>query len=106
MSKEAVLKVIEAENEANKIVLDAESRAAFMIEEARKKAEEDYFAYRNMLEAEYKRRVGQVLEDAEFLISERLQEAERNAEAICNQAVPNVPPVVREIVRRIMNQCQ
>ena len=106
MSKEAVLQVKAAEDEAKKIILDAENRASLMIEEARKSAENDYFENRQSLEAEYKRRVDQVVDDAEFLISERLREAERDAEVLCAEATPNIPPVVREIVRRIMNECQ
>lgn len=106
MSKEAILQVKAAEDEAKKIISDAEDRAAKMINEARAKAEKDYLLYREGLQAEYSRRIEQVMEDAEFLISERLNEAEQDAEIICASAVPNTPPVVREIVRRIMNECQ
>ena len=106
MSKEAILRVIAAEDDAKKIVLEAEDRAALMIKEAKEKAESDYLEHRRVLEAEYQRRVDQVSEDAEFLIAERLREAERDAEALCAHAVPNTPFAVREVVRRIMNECQ
>ena len=106
MSKEAILRVMAAEDEAKNIILDAKNRAAIMIKEAKETAESDYISHRKTLEQEYLRRVDQVMEDAEFLISERLSEAERDAEAICAQAVPNTPFVVREVVRRIMNECQ
>ena len=106
MSKEAILRVMAAEDEAKNIILDAENRAAIMIKEAKEAAESGYLAHRKTLEQEYLRRVDQVMEDAEFLISERLSEAERDAEAICAQAAPNTPFVVREVVRRIMNECQ
>ena len=106
MSKEAILQVKAAEEEARKIILAAQNKAQSMINDARAEAEKDYLEYRSSLDAEYKRRVDQVAEDAEFLISERLMEAERDAEQILNAATPNIPPTVREIVRRIMNECQ
>ncbi len=106
MSKEAVLQIKAVEEEANGIILEAQSRAALMIEDARKSAEDDYLRHRENLKAEYSRRVEQVASDAEFLISERLGEAEKDSELICAEATPNIPPVVREIVRRIMNECQ
>lgn len=106
MSKEAILQVKAAEDEARKIILDAEACAERLINEARSAEEKDYLEYRKTLEAEYKRRVEQVVDDAEFLISERLSEAEHDAEVLCAEAIQGVPPVVREIVRRIMNECQ
>ncbi len=106
MSKEAVLKAKEAEEKASKIILEAQQKADALIKDATERAEKDYLEYKNSLDAEYKRRVGQVSEDAEFLVSERRNEAEHDAEIMCAEAVANIPPTVREVVRRIMNECQ
>ena len=75
MSKEAILRVMAAEEEAKKIILDAEKKAALMIKEALEKAEKDYFEHTRSLDAEYKRRVDIVSADAEILIAERKKTA-------------------------------
>ena len=106
MSKEAILRVMAAEDEAKRIILDAEARAALMIKEARENAEKDYSDHTRSLDAEYRRRFELVSADAEILIRERRNDAERDAKLMCQEAVANVPPAVREVVRRIINECQ
>ncbi len=106
MSREAILQVISAEDEAKKIVDAAKEKAAIMVKEAREKAERDYSDHKRVLGAEYKRRVDLVGEDAEILITERINQAERDAETMCREATANIPLAVREVVRRIVNECQ
>ena len=106
MSREAILQVLAAEEEAKKIVDSANERAALMIKEAKTRAEHEYMEYTEYLHAEYGRRVELVGEDAELLISERRADAERDAEIMCREAVQNIPLAVREVVRRMVNECQ
>ena len=106
MSKEAILQVISAEDEAKRIVDAANEKAALLVKEARAKAECDYSEHKKNLGAEYKRRIELVGEDAEILVTERIGQAERDAEIMCRDAQPNIPLAVREVVRRIVNECQ
>ena len=106
MSKEAVLMVISAEEQAKEIVSKANFEAELMIKEAKEKAEKDYLDHVSSVEAEYNARLQQVSDQAESLIGVRLKEAENDANVICKQAAHNVPYAVREVLRRIMNECQ
>lgn len=106
MSKEAVLKVKEAEAEAKKIVNDANLKAKKMIEQAESRSDSTCNKHEEMLADEYKRRVDQVRSDALVLVDENrlknLREtarAERNAREHMNEAV-------KIVLRRLIEECQ
>ena len=77
-----------------------------MITGSGERAQRDYSEHKRALGAEYKRRVELVGEDAEILVTERIDQAQRDAEIMCREATPNIPFAVREVVRRLVNECQ
>ncbi len=106
MSKEAVLRVREAEEQASAIIENARAEAAKIVKEATERAEADIIAHEKNLQAEYKRRVAQVKEDAEALIAERIDEAVRDTVIMQEHAGANAPYATNKVIRRIMDECQ
>ena len=106
MSKEAILRVKDAEAQAKKMINDAHIEAKRLIDEAQKKADEKCITLESSLNDEYSERVMQVREDTMALVEESLQKAHREADALERKAKLNMPATVRSISRRIIGECQ
>lgn len=106
MSKEAVLRVKDAEAQAKKMINDAYAEAKRLIDEAQKEANESCIALEASLNEEYSERVMQVREDTMMLVEESLERAHREADALERKAKLNMPATVRSISRRIIGECQ
>ena len=106
MSKEAVLRVKEAEAQAKKMIDDAYAEAKRLIDEAQKEANEGCAALEATLNEEYSQRVMQVREDTMSLVEESLEKAHREADSLERKAKLNMPATVRSISRRIIGECQ
>ena len=106
MSKGAVLKVIEIEDQAKKIIDEANINAKKIVEAAQLEAESSCIELEISLDLEYKERVIQVKEDTREIIEQGLEKANRDADAMERKAMLNLPVAIRVISRRIMNECQ
>ena len=106
MSKEAVLRVKEAEAPAKKMIDDAHAEAKRLIDVAQKEANESCISLEVSLNEEYSERVMQVREDTMALVEESLEKAHRDADALERKAKLNMPATVRTISRRIIGECQ
>lgn len=106
MSKEAVLRVKEAEAQAKKMIDDANLEAKRIIDEAQNIANESCAALEMSLSEEYSERVMQVREDTMALVEESLEKAHREADGLERKAKLNMPATVRSISRRIIGECQ
>lgn len=106
MSKEAVLRVKDAEAQAKKMIDDAYAEAKRMIESAHKDANDSCLALEESLNEEYGERVMQVREDTMALVEESLEKAHRDADALERKAKLNMPATVRSLSRRIIGECQ
>lgn len=106
MSKEAVLKVKEAEAEAKRIINDANLKAKEMVEKAELKADSDCKKYEAMLSDEYKRRVEQVRSDALVLVDENRLKNQREAAWSEKKAREHMNDAVKIVLRRLIEECQ
>ena len=106
MSKGAVLKVMEIEDKAKKIIDEANAAAKKIVEDATLEAEKSCSELENSLNLEYKERVAQVKEDTLELIEQTIEKTNRDADAMERKAMLNMPVAVRVISRRIVNECQ
>lgn len=106
MSKEAVLKVMGAEDEAERIIADATIKAKSIVEDAKKQADEECIALRESLKTEYSERVANVRQDSKVLIDESIEKAQREAQSLERRAKLNMPAAVRYICRRFADECQ
>ena len=106
MSKGAVLKVMEIEDKAKKIIDEANTEAKKIVEDATLKAEKSCLELEESLNLEYKERVAQVKEDTLALIEQTIEKTNRDADAMERKAMLNLPVAVRVISRRIVSECQ
>ena len=106
MSKGAVLKIIEIEDQAKQIIEDANIKAKKIIEDAQFDAQKSCDELEAALQLEYKDRVVQVREDTHELIEQSLEKTNRDADAMERKAMLNLPVAVRVISRRIISECQ
>lgn len=106
MSKEAVLKVMRAEDEAQRIIDDATLKAKSIVDGAKKQADDECLALRQSLKAEYSERVANVRQDSKMLIDESIEKAHREAQSLERRAKLNMPAAVRYICRRFADECQ
>ena len=106
MSKGAVLKIIEIEDQAKQIIEDANIKAKKIIEDAQLDAQKSCDELEASLQLEYKDRVVQVREDTHELIEQSLEKTNRDADAMERKAMLNLPVAVRVISRRIISECQ
>ena len=106
MSKGAVLKVMEIEDQAKKIIDEANASAKKIVEEATMEAEKSCTELEESLNLEYKERVVKVREDTLELIEQTIEKTNRDVDAMERKAMLNMPVAIRVISRRIMNECQ
>lgn len=106
MSKGAVLKVIEIEDKAKKIIDEANIAAKKIVDEATCESEKSCAELEASLNLEYKERVMQVKEDTLELIEQTIEKTNRDADAMERKAMLNMPVAVRVISRRIVSECQ
>ena len=106
MSKGAVLKVMEIEDKAKKIIDEASTEAKKIVEDATLKAEKSCLELEESLNLEYKERVAQVKEDTLALIEQTIEKTNKEADAMERKAMLNLPVAVRVISRRIVSECQ
>ena len=106
MSKEAVLKVKEAEAEAQKIIEDATEKAKKMVDHAQESMQKRCGDYEADLEDDYRKRVEQVKEDASALVEDSRKKAIFRARWEEKKARMNMPDAVRIVLRRIISECQ
>lgn len=106
MSKGAVLKIMEIEDQAKKIIDEANIAAKKIIDNAQLEAERSCIELENSLKEEYKERVVQVRADTLELIDESLVKTNRESDALERKAMLNLPVAVRVISRRIVSECQ
>ena len=106
MSKGAVLKVMEIEDKAKKIIDEANLEAKKIVEDATLEAEKSCSELEESLNLEYKERVAQVKEDTLALIEQSIEKTNKEADAMERKATLNLPVAVRVISRRIVSECQ
>ena len=106
MSKGAVLKVMEIEDQAKRIIDEANANAKKIVEDAELEAERSCWELENSLNLDYKGRVMKVKEDTHELIEETIEKTNREADAMERKAMLNMPVAIRVISRRIVNECQ
>ena len=106
MSKEAVLKVKEAEAEARKIIEDATEKARIMVDHAQESMKNKCSEYEAELEEDFAKRVGQVRDDASALVEDNRRKAAFRTKWAEKKARMNMNDAVRIVLRRIISECQ
>ena len=106
MSKEAILRIREAEDQAAVLCRVAEEKAAEMRERVRAQGEAHCAAVRENTEAEYVAELAEVRRRALALEEKRRVQAQEEAEEMKAAARERIDEAIKTIVWEIVEKCQ
>ena len=106
MSKQAILRIREAEDQAAVLCRVAEERAAEMRERVKTQGEAHCNAVRENTEAEYAAELADMRRRASVLEHKKREEAMQEAEALKTAAREKMGEAVKLIVWEIVERCQ
>ena len=106
MSRDSILKVMETENEAQRIVEDARLRARKMTEEAEQKGEALCLATEQETAKELGATLAQIREKTEQMTARVLEEANAEAEEIRKKAKLSKKVAEKIIIRGLDSKCR
>ncbi len=106
MSKEAVMKVKEAEAEAQKIVSDAIEQGKLAVARAEEEAERSCEEYELKITEEYDRSVELVKTDAAKIVEKNKIATDSEMQTLEEQARLRMSDAVRIVIKGIVSECQ
>ncbi|MBE6548426.1 MAG: hypothetical protein E7667_06090 [Ruminococcaceae bacterium] len=106
MSKEAVLKVKEAELRATTIVEDAHGKAAKMVNDAENSVAKSCLEFEHQVKADYRSRIDEVRKNAQELIDKNNADDEKKYAVYEQIAQTHMNEAVRLIVQGVISECQ
>ena len=106
MSKEAVLKVKEAELRATAIVDDAYNKAAKMVNDAESLSAKTCAEFEQKIKADYKSRIDEVKKNAQEIIDKNNADDEKKYAVYEQMAQTHMNEAVKLIVQGVISECQ
>lgn len=106
MSKEAVLKIKEAEQRAQSIIENAQAESRKAIIDAEQRAQRDCDEFERSVKAEYRASVDEVRREVQEIIDKSLAECDRKCGEKENAASEHMSEAIKVIISGVMSECQ
>lgn len=106
MSKEAVLKIKEAEERARSIIESAQAESRKMIIDAEQRAQKDCDEFERSVKAEYKASVDEVRREVQEIIDRSFAECDRKCGEKEKAAEEHMGEAIKVIILGVMSECQ